>query len=109
MCRGGSFASSSKHPAIGIQPKSHSSQPHLTFSRALLKNLTTFEVVEMAAGVLMSMDKGGGGSNSDVWGRGKAKKRAADESNFTDLERFEKRLRRLTLRMTRPLLNQSFD
>ena len=42
------------------------------------------------------MDKGGGGSHSDVWGRGK--KRAADESNFTDLERFEKRLRRLTLR-----------
>jgi hypothetical protein len=42
------------------------------------------------------MNKGGGGSDSDVWGRGK--KRAADESNFTDFDRFEKRLRRLTLR-----------
>ena len=51
------------------------------------------KAVAMSSGAVMN---GGGGSSADVWSRGT--KRAADESNFTDLERFEKRLRMLSLR-----------
>ena len=39
---------------------------------------------------------GGGGSSADVWSRGT--KRGASDSNLSDLERFEKRLRMLSIR-----------
>ena len=40
---------------------------------------------------------GGAGSRADVWSRGT--KRGASDSNLQDLERFEKRLRMLSIRM----------
>ena len=43
------------------------------------------------------VNRGGGGSSADVWSRGT--KRGASDSNLAgDFERFEKRLRMLTIR-----------
>ncbi len=58
----------------------------------------------MSSGVVMNA---GGGSSADVWSRGT--KRAADESSFSDLERFEKRLRMLSLRTSLPTPRLSHD
>lgn len=40
---------------------------------------------------------GGGGRTADLWARGT--KRGASDSNLSDWERFEKRLRLLSIRM----------
>ena len=54
--------------------------------------------MKMSSNVVVN---GGGGSSADVWSRGT--KRGASDSNLSgDLERFEKRLRLLSIRMLKP-------